>query len=54
MIAHRVAVAQRANEPVGDADEWVPHPDEAGEPEVVDLRNGHTIEQHLRRRDRRV
>jgi len=40
MIARRVAVAQRATEPVGGEAEWVPRPDAPGESEIVDLRNG--------------
>jgi hypothetical protein len=55
-IALRVAVAQRATEqPLGPVVvEWVPTPNEPGEPEIVDLRNGRTLEDHLHERDGRV
>jgi len=53
-IALRVAVAQRATEHVGDSAEWAEMPPEDGAPEVVDLRGGKTVHDHLRQRDGRV
>jgi len=49
MIARRVAVAQRATEhpqPANTLCEWVESEREPGEPEIVNLRNGRTVDDH--------
>lgn len=51
-LARREAIRQGAIErPIEGITEWVETSPEPGEPEVVDLRGGKTIEDYLRERD---